>query len=67
MRLTDLLMAIRRSRAAEDKLPEAAKVVVEAIKEYGYAFEVGAIENRRRQRLGLPELRPVEEIKLLLR
>ncbi|HOJ16234.1 MAG TPA: 4Fe-4S dicluster domain-containing protein, partial [Caldisericia bacterium] len=57
VRITDLMDAIKNIAARCGFVPETFKGQIELLKKHGRLYEVGDFENKKRAKLGLPEIK----------
>jgi len=66
IKITDFINLLRRIYIEKNGMPEFINPLVENLKNAGYTAALGEIENKRRERMGLPPMKPVADIKIIL-
>lgn len=56
VKIADLMMALRNLAARNGRLPEAYRVQLDLIRTNGRLYEIDEFDNKRRARIGLPEI-----------
>jgi heterodisulfide reductase subunit C len=68
VRITELMNAIKNIAVREGYINESMKKLEEIIEEHGRAYPLGELENKKRARLNLPEIKEKpEEIRKILK
>lgn len=65
--ITHLINLMKRIHCREKGMPEFIKPTIESIEKYGYSIAIGEIENKRRERIGLPIVKTTDEIGKILK
>ena len=65
-KVADLLSLMRRIYVKEKGIPDFIKPLVENLEACGFTAQIGELENKRRERMGLPEVKHNTEIKKIL-
>lgn len=65
-KVADIISLMRRIHARENGLPEFIKPLVTNLMSCGFTAAIGDLENKRRERMGLPAVKANGEIKRII-
>ncbi len=65
-RVADLISLMRRIYVRDRGVPDFIKPLIENLGACGFTARIGELENKRRERMGLPPVKPTGEIKRII-